>query len=668
MKRGLTSLFSRFEAAVAASLLLTTGAALADPPNIIFILVDDVGTEAIEGAHWDNALNCHTPNLAQWAANGRSFTNARSYPNCSPTRAALMSGREAFRTGIVGVIWPDTTPPVRQALSLRPQERTIAEVLRAEDYHTILIDKWHLGWDDGVGIQPEEQGFDVFYDYEDTLLLDDPLEVGDEHISLSVDQAVDAVRNRPHQQDPYALFFWSIDAHQREDASGREPRDWWRTDERLLPSGERYYEDDTDRNRYRAVVEALDTELLRLLQELEVVDSRGRYRESSNTVVFFMGDNGTPPQVSVHGHRAKGSLYEPGTRVPLFVFGEDVSHDGRAEDRPVSAADLFETIADVADASLGNRGDEPRDSRSFADRIGYSRTGAARTMSVAFDGHPDDPSQSRVALTDGEYKLIARGGGPALAPLSTDEFYDLDSDPGELDNLVRSGMNSSEREQYLAMRDELVDYWPCAMSTRSELQIDVPVADVMWIDEDDNTGTTTLALGTFHPQRSDERECRVLVKFDIGRLESLLPQGKSVDDIVAAQIAFGFSRESTEPDETDIGVIRVYEMTESWSSSGNTRWRDINDEHDSGTSLGAVDLPPHIISNPPGPKQFGVPLTLGTPLSFGHDEDLLDLVLEWHDRPWSNDGVVLIADVLPGLEGDQRVFLMNIAGLRLTLD
>ncbi|MCC6908010.1 MAG: sulfatase-like hydrolase/transferase [Phycisphaerales bacterium] len=667
MKWGLTSLFCRFEATAAASLLVAAGASFADRPNIIFILADDVGTEAIEGPHWDNALNCHTPNLAQWAANGRSFTSARSYPNCSPTRAALMSGREALRTGVVGVIWPETTPSIRQALSLQPQETTLAEALRAESYNTILIDKWHLGWDQGVGILPQEQGFDVFYHYEDTLLLDDPLEVGDEHISLSVDQAVDAVLHRARPDDPYALFFWSIDAHQREDPSGREPRPWWKTDERLLPSGERYYDNDTDRNRYRAVVEALDTELLRLLQELDVVDSRGRYRESSNTVVFFMGDNGTPPPVSVHGQRAKGSLYEPGIRVPLFVFGEDVSHDGRAEDRPVSASDLFETIADVADVSLGARGDAPRDSRSFADRIGYSPTGPARTLSMSFDGQPDDPSRSRVALTNGRYKLIARGGGPALAPLSTDEFYDLDADPDERDNLVRSGMNGSERAEYLAMRDQLVDYWPCAMSERLSTQVDIPVKDVMWIDEENNRGTSTLTLGTYHPEQSDARESRVLIKFHIERLESLLPQGKSVDDIISAQIAFGFARESTEPDETDTGVIRIYPMTGSWSSSGQTSWSDINEAFDSQTELGLVDLPPHIIPNPPGSKQFGVPLTLGTPLSLGRSEALVNQVRSWHAGPSSNDGVVLIADVVPGLHGDQRVFLMNIAAIRVTL-
>lgn len=638
-------------------------------PNIIVIVADDLGTEAIEGEAWDNALGVHTPNLARWASDGRVFANTRVYPVCSPTRSALMTGREAFRTGIVGVLWPETAEPTRRALSLQPQETTIAEALKTQSYTTILVDKWHLGWDESAGVMPRDQGFDEFFDFRDTLPLDDPIAVGDEHLSLAVDQAIDAVQNRQHNHDPYALFFCTIDPHQREDASGREPLLWWKVDDRLLPSGEDYYapQNENNRNRYRAVVEALDTELFRMLHELDVVDSRGRYRESSNTVVFFIGDNGTPRQVSVEGHRAKGSVYERGTHVPLFVFGEGVPSDGAVQDRVVSAVDLYETVADVADLSSNGRGSAPRDARSFADRIGYNRTGPTRTLSLSADGDADNPSACRVSLTDGIHKLVVRGGGAMLARLASDEFYDLQTDPLEDNNLIPNGLNTSERSQYLSWRDQIVDYWPNAMSEQTPLTVDIPVADIMFIDDHDNTGTSTLALGTYHPGRSDERESRVLVKFNIDRLDQLLPQGKTIDDIIGAQIGFGFARESAEPDETDTGVITAHPLNNSWSSSGRTRWRDINNEYDPNVTLGSLDVAPHIIPDPPGNKQFGVPLTLGTPVSFGHSQALVDQIHEWHDRPWSNDGVVLLADVLPNLDGDQRIFLMNKAALRVTL-
>lgn len=666
---------SRYSATcIMAALLGGLGAgiqpAFADPPNIIVIIADDLGTEAIEGAAWGNELECHTPNLARWASEGRMFSNARVYPVCSPTRAALMTGREAHRTGVVGVLWPDTAEPTRRALSLQPQERTIAEALREADYNTILIDKWHLAWDEGAGLMPEEQGFDVFHDYLDTMHLDDPIAVGDEHISLSVDQAIDAVRNRQRRSDPYALFFSTIDPHQRDDPSRREDYLWWKVDDRLLPSGENYYapHNESNRNRYRAVVESLDTELFRLLHELDVVDSQGRYRRSSDTVVFFLADNGTPRQVSVAGPRAKGSVFDRGTRVPLFVFGEDVPDDGAIEDRLVSAVDLYETIADVAELGSWERGSAPRDSRSFADRIGYDQTGEDRRVSISVDGHADNPALSRAAITNGRFKLIARGGGPGLARLSGDEFYDLIADPEETTNLVVSGMNTNERSEFFALRDELCNQWPSAVSARASIQVDIPIEDIMWIDEEDNQGTNTLPLGFYHPGRQDEREFRVLVKFDVERLDRLMPPNKSIDDMVAAQILFGFSRESAESDETDTGVITIHPMVDSWSSSGGTQWRDVNNEYDAGQVLGRIDFAPHIIPDPRGSRQFGVPIAFGTPVSFGQSDDLIDQVQEWYDRPWRNDGVILIAEPLPGVDGDQRVFLMNRAAIRITLE
>ncbi len=643
--------------------------ALADHPNIIFVLADDIGTEALEGPAWPNQLNCRTPNLAQWAANGRSFSSARVYPVCSPSRAAIISGREALRTGVAGVLWPQTLPPQRELLSLQGQERTIAEVLQAQGYHTILIDKWHLGWDDAAGVMPANQGFNVFHDYRDTLPLDDPLQVGDEHISLTVDLAIDAVENRPNRNEPYALFFWTLDAHERTGDGSPQNFKWWKVHTSLLPSGEDYYGpgNDNPRNRYRAVVESLDTELFRLLHTLGVVDNNGNYRRNSDTLVVFMGDNGTPRQVSTFGDRAKGSLYEAGIRVPLFAFGKDVPADGRIETRPVSAVDLFETLADVSSADAAARGSAPRDSRSFADLIGYARTGPVREVSVAGRGHPDDPAQAQVAITDGRYKLIARGGGPMLAPLNSDQFYDLQNDSQELRDLVRLGMNSEERVRYFALRDEVVNHWPIAMNVRASNQVDIPLDEVMWIDSRDRQGTSTLTLGYHSPGDPGEVEARILARFAVDRLESLLPPGKEVGDIVRAQIAFGFARDSGDAAETDTGVITIHPMTEAWSSSGSTRWSNIVNALNGGLVLGLLDLAPHIIPNPLGSQQMGVPMPVGTPLSFGHSDDLLAQVLEWHERPWTNDGVMLSVEALPSLGGDQRVFLMNRAVIRLTL-
>ncbi|MFW5653483.1 MAG: sulfatase, partial [Planctomycetota bacterium] len=318
-------------------------------PNLVIIVTDDQGIDAIEGTTWPNDLNVRTPTLATLADRGRIFTNARVNAACSPTRAAFMTGRSAFQTGVTGVIGFGQSEPNRDLVSLHHTERTIAEVLKDAGYYNVLIDKWHIGWSDTFGTNPQHQGFDEFYGYNAVRHLDDPVQVGDEHITRSVDRALDAIRNRPDPNQPYALFFWTIDPHKRVDGTGKEPLLWWKVRDELLPSGEDYYapERDNNLNRYRAVVEALDTELNRLLQGLNIINENLWYVESSNTVVIFTSDNGTPNEVSPNEGRAKHTLYEDGVRVPLFIFGENVPKDGRWIDRPVTTYDFFETIADI---------------------------------------------------------------------------------------------------------------------------------------------------------------------------------------------------------------------------------------------------------------------------------------------------------------------------------
>ena len=83
---------------------LASSAAAQTQPNLIFILTDDMGTESIEGTYWGNEMGCIAPTLAALADQGVSFTSCRVNPNCSPTRAALMTGRSALDTGVNGVL------------------------------------------------------------------------------------------------------------------------------------------------------------------------------------------------------------------------------------------------------------------------------------------------------------------------------------------------------------------------------------------------------------------------------------------------------------------------------------------------------------------------------------------------------------------------------------
>lgn len=362
-------------------------------PNIIFILTDDQGLDAIEPPMGSNELNVHTPILKRLASQGTVFQYARMNPVCSPTRASILSGRHAFHTGVTYVISEFTPLPDRDLVSLQTYERTFAEMLHDMGYYTVHIDKWHVGWSESDGQMPTAQGFDVSYLRGDYIDLDLPNVVGDEHLSRMVDFAIDSIAGTPGSgAQPYLLYFASYDPHRRNslDADGMN---WWKVDSALLPSGEDYYAVPSQVDRYRAVVEAVDTEIGRLLRELGVIDANGNYIEASNTVVLITSDNGTDREVSVFHEKAKGMLFEGGLRVPLFVFGAGVPARGLVLDRPVNHVDFYDTIADIVGASEAQRGPAPRNSQSFADAIGWggpSPASRAFTISNQAIADPDN--------------------------------------------------------------------------------------------------------------------------------------------------------------------------------------------------------------------------------------------------------------------------------------
>ncbi len=647
--------------------LLCCDTVLADKPNIIFIMSDDQGIDAIEGPldnteHeiWPNSLNVHTPVLRTLATGGTVFRYARANSYCAPTRAGIMSGRYALQTGVTGIPIEHVSDPARDLMYLQGHETTIAEILKIAEYHTIHADKWHCGWTDEQ--IPLAQGFDVSFPRLDYLDLDLPEETGDEHISTMVDLAINAYQEAP--AGPKALVFWTYFPHGRD--IDRGGFGWWEVDTDLLPSGEDYYDVPVQDNRirYRAMVEAMDTEIGRMLYQLGVINQNGNYRTESNTIVFFMSDNGTPRDISDRSNHAKGSLFEGGTRVPLFVFGAGVEND-TIVNKLISHVDLFDTIADIAGVPYSERGELPREGKSFARDLGYAVPPSDRLYSISSQGSRD-PLAHHVAITDGNYKLIAIAGSDGLVSIDNYRFYDLLENPAETINLLAEDAPQMTTPQRIAVRqffEAIPNYWATTVTEPLSYHVDIPLIDILALSSRNYARITgDLPLG----HGGSNTESRIFMRFDIDLIDDLMPIEYDMNDIKRAQIIGIFQEDSQSEDETDTGMIRLYPMTTDWYSE-LLLWEDLESGYMS-TQIGSFDIAPHVIPEPGTPPDAfsGIPMPPGCPISFENTSLMANLITQWYNGSLANHGIVLIVDKVSDIPGDQRIVMQSDGFLRLT--
>lgn len=310
------SRFLRLCACFAIALLDTLVAQ--DRPNFVLIMADDLGYGDL-GCYGHPSIR--TPHLDRLAREGIRFTDFHSNGAvCSPTRAALMTGRYQQRAGVQGVI----TAANHRETGMPLDEITFAEALNAGGYRTGMFGKWHLGYP--ASFNPVHQGFDEFsgfvsgnIDYhshvDQAMHLDwwQADEIDDEPgylTDLVSDKGVDFIKR--HKGEPFCLYLAHGAPHYpyqgRKDPAFREPGKK-RTKEQV---------DDFDR-RYKEMIEVMDDGVGRILSTLadSNIDTR--------TLVIFMSDNGASGRAikgigSVGNLRgAKGSLWEGGTRVPCIA-------------------------------------------------------------------------------------------------------------------------------------------------------------------------------------------------------------------------------------------------------------------------------------------------------------------------------------------------------------
>ncbi|MEQ1565957.1 MAG: sulfatase-like hydrolase/transferase [Myxococcota bacterium] len=304
-------------------------------PNVLIVLLDDVGADKVAAYGFPDAPP--TPTLSALADEGVRFDQAWATPVCSPTRAALMTGRFAYRNSVGAVIMN------RQVKELPLDELTLAEVARsaATPYATAAVGKWHLATADspsGLG-HAHAQGFQQFAGSMNNIAGDhtyvswdrvgfDGVEAVETGFSTTVitDDAITAAR---HMQEPFLLYVAFHAAH----------RPLMPPPEAVLGGFE--VDPQSETSLYDANLVAADHEIGRLL------DALGERRE--RTVVFVIGDNGTPGHAKdAEGMEGgKGSFTEGGLRVPFLVSGPGVTARG-ASDALISVVDVLPTVAELA--------------------------------------------------------------------------------------------------------------------------------------------------------------------------------------------------------------------------------------------------------------------------------------------------------------------------------
>jgi len=405
--------------------------------NMLVVMLDDMGIDVM--ARWSlGEVAATTPVIDQMMDEGVSFTRTYAQPNCSPARASLLTGRQPYRHGV------GTAMPEFGSFPLPLEEQTIAELVAEAGWRSALTGKWHLATLQVDFLNhPTDSGFDHYsgsmVGFGDTLASD-----GLPQTYFSWEKVSDG---RLFRTDTYATTDTFDDALLAIDLM---PEPW------LLivspnaphtpfhvPPGELLSGDpatvNTSTERYLAMIEAVDTELGRLLDTMDP-DVLAR------TTTMVLGDNGTPVRsFAVPVGEAKGSPFERGVRVPLVVTGPFVDRGGVEVEALSHIVDIFSTASDIAGVSprqvvdgvslvpyLRDAGREPLREFVYAERFsdnGFELPKILYRRTIRDDGYKLVQDYFEGNVTVGLYAVPGIGfEGPNLldAPLQADAEAALD--------------------------------------------------------------------------------------------------------------------------------------------------------------------------------------------------------------------------------------------------
>ncbi len=389
-------------------------------PNVFVILVDDLGYGDLSSY---GATDLKSPNIDGLVRAGMRFDNFyANCPVCSPTRAALLSGRFPDLVGVPGVIRTHVT---NNWGYLFPQAVLLPKMLKRAGYHTGIVGKWHLGL--ASPNKPNERGFDHFHGFLGDMMDDyynhrrhgfNYMRLNDAEIDpeghatdLFTQWAIDYVRERSkNKQQPFFLYL----AYNAPHTPIQPPQEWIeRVKQREKGTSDK-------RAKLVALIEHLDHGIGK------VIDALKETGLSDDTLVLFTSDNGGQLGVGATNgplRAGKGDMYEGGIRVPMCAVWPGRIKPGSRSDHVALTMDLFPTICEAARAKI----EREIDSRSILPTLtGKSQPEDERFLFWARrEGGKQYGGRAYYAVRQGDYKLLQN------SPFEPLTLYNLKEDPKE---------------------------------------------------------------------------------------------------------------------------------------------------------------------------------------------------------------------------------------------
>jgi arylsulfatase A-like enzyme len=436
------------------------GRSAANKPNIVMILVDDLGYGDLSSY---GATDLKSPHIDRLMSSGMRFDHFyANCPVCSPTRAALLSGRYPDMVGVPGVIRTHTT---NNWGYLAPQAVLLPKLLKPAGYHTAIVGKWHLGL--ASPNTPNERGFDHFHGFLGDMmddyynhrrhgnnymrLNDKEIDPKDHATDLFTQWAIDYIRERTgKKQDrgqdaretqgrdalatkPFFLYL----AYNAPHTPIQPPAEWLERVKKREPGIS------DKRAKLVALIEHLDDGIGNVVASLEECGI------SDNTLVIFTSDNGGQLSVGANNgalRAGKQDMYEGGIREPMCAVWPGQIKPGSRSDRVALTMDLYPTICEAAGAKVTHT----IDGRSILPTLlGQSQPVEDRFLFWVRREGGHYGGRAYYAARYGDFKLVQN------SPYEPMELYNLKDDPQEQHPLDRR--HKMYRTLFSALRNHIIE-------------------------------------------------------------------------------------------------------------------------------------------------------------------------------------------------------------------